>query len=347
VAVVLLLLGPGSVSAQERSRPGAGSVLDLAVPERAAAARIRAEARARLVDAMTNDTTAESPPDVLREQASARYDAILQVFPNDVDALIERGLALAQFERVMADGHQERRIDEAIASLERAREVDPTRDAATIASELAVLRTRRQEHALAAGEYERALAALEDLPLLSPMEYLPYSRRERGWALLFLPPSEQTLVGNWAEVTMLAGDPTSAIDRYRRAFALAETSSITAALALWGLALAQERSGSHADAIETVLRAIDVDETRGDRSGTFAMLHQEGVFFEPACEIHAYESLGHEALARRASTAEGRAREWTAARLSARFFLAEGGAQSIYRDVAVAAEARLTALLAH
>ena len=105
--------------------------------------------------------------------------------------------------------------------------------------------------------------------------------------------------------------------------------------------------------METALRAIDADHSADltrrarlvDRYGAFTVLHLDGVFFEPPCEIHAYEALGHEALATRASTAEGRTAEWTAARLSARFFLAEGGRASPYADVITRAEQRLSALL--
>ena len=50
VLVACGLAIPASARAQERSRPGAGSVLDVASIDRAAALRIRAEARALLAD---------------------------------------------------------------------------------------------------------------------------------------------------------------------------------------------------------------------------------------------------------------------------------------------------------
>lgn len=347
-AASLALAGPAA--AEGGSRPGAGSVLDLALLERSAALRIRAEARARLIDALdpTRDTALGPAPDVLLEQAIARYDVVLESFPGDVDAWLERGRALAAFHRFMADGHEEMRVDEAIASYERARALDPEREAAALAFELAVLRTRRGDYAGASLEYARADAARELLPL-----GLPYmvSRRERALAQLFSPAPIERVLANWAEVTMLSGDAAAAITRYRAAFDAAARGSDSAALALWGLALAEERTGSHGDAIETALRAIDADAgsphraTIAARYGAFAVLHDEGVFFEPACEIHAYESLGHEALATRASTAEGRHAEWTAARHSARYFLAEGGRSSPYASTAIAADARLGALL--
>lgn len=329
-------------------------MLDVATVDRAAATRIRPEARARLLDALDGerDIGLGPAPDVLLEQAIARYDAVLEVFPDDVDAWLEQGRALAAFRRFMADGREETRIDAAIAAYEHARSLDPSREAAFVAFELAVLRTRHGDYAAASAEYQRASELRELYPSM-PQHRI--SRREFVLVYLFLPQSIESTLANWAEVTMLAGDPTAAADRYRDALAQARPASDSAALALWGLALAQERSGSHADAIETALRAIDGDHsaahpTRADvvhRYGAFAILHVEGVFFEPACEIHAYESLGHEALAQRAATPEGRTAEWTAARLSARFFLAEGGRASIYAATASEAEARLSQLLTH
>ena len=340
----LVALSSQAAFAQERSRPGAGSVLDVALVDRAAAIRIRAEARARLLDALGGES--DVPRDVLLEQAIGRYDAVLEVFPHDVDAQLERARALAAFQRTAADGHVERRLDEAITAYEAARAIDPRREPAFVAFELAVLHTQRGEMAAAEAEYARAFDSRDLYPAM-PMHEITH--RELGLIVLFAAPSDETVLANWAEVTMLAGDPHAAIHRYRAAIDLAARGSDSAALALWGLALAEERAGSHADAIETALRAIDADQSaiRATHAfavaphGAFEVLHLGGVFFEPACEIHAYESLGHEALASRASTDAARTAERRAARLSARFFLAEGGSASPYARVAVAAEARL------
>lgn len=350
--VALALAVAPIASAQERSRPGSGSVLDLAIPDRAAALRIRAEARVRLVDALDGDRDVGlgPAPDVLLEQAVARYDAVLRTFPDDVDAWLERGRALAAFSRTLADGHVETHWSDAIASYERARALAPRREESFVAFELAVLRTRTGDYAGASAEYARSYEARGLFPDGPDYEV---SRREAGIALLFWPPGAETTLENWAEVTMLSGEPAAAVERYQAALEVATTHSDSAALVLWGLALAEERAGSHSDALETALRAIDADPSPGhpergrlvERHGAFSVLHLDGLFFEPPCEIHAYESLGHEALATRASTPEGRAAEWTAARLAARFFLAEGGRSSPYVDVATAAEARLGALL--
>jgi tetratricopeptide (TPR) repeat protein len=353
IACALALAATSVAHAQDGARPGSAGVLDLAIPVRAAALRIRATARTHLIEGLAAraDAPTESSRDVLIEQAIGRYDATLAVFPRDVDALIEDAHALSAIEHLDADGHPESFIARAIERYEAARALDPHRDEASIAFQLAVLHAQRREFAAASAEYERAYGAralhVVAVPFLS-------SVREGLLASIHSEATDGTLLANWAEATMLAGDPQAAIERYRAALAEAAALSDSAALTLWGLALAEERAGSHADAIESALRAIDADHSATeparaalvDRHGHFALLHVPGVFFEPACEIHAYESLGHEALATRASTAEGRAAEWTAARLSARFFLAEGGRASIYASTAEAAEARLTSLLA-
>ena len=131
----LVSLASQAAFAQERSRPGAGSVLDVAIVDRAAAIRIRAEARARLLDALAGES--DVPRDVLLEQAIGRYDAVLEVFPDDVDARLEQARALAAFHRTAADGHVERRIDEAITAYEAARAIEPRREPAFVAFELA------------------------------------------------------------------------------------------------------------------------------------------------------------------------------------------------------------------
>ena len=125
------------------------------------------EARARLADALDGDrdVTIGPAPDVLIEQAVARYDAVLEVFPEHVDALLEQGVALAHFARTMPDGTIELRVDEAIAALEHARRIDPERDAGAVSFELAVLYTRRGDLAHAEREYAAAYARLAPYPV--------------------------------------------------------------------------------------------------------------------------------------------------------------------------------------
>ncbi len=354
-SLVGLLAAPtgGRAQASAGTRPGYGGVLDTAVGERAAARRIQIEARSRLLEAIdpVRDDTLGPADETLIEQAIARYDVVLAVFPDDVDVWLERGLALSHFRRTLPDGTVERRIEEAVVSLGRARELDPAREAGWLASQLALLRTEQHDYRTAGEEYARALAA--ETPYPTSLEY-GVSHMEMIAVYLFAPPPAPTVLGNWAEVMMLDGDAAHAIDLYRRALATASRGSASAALALWGLALAEERAGSHADAMADALRAIDADPIAHDttagaalaaRHGVFAALHLSGVFFEPACEIHAYEALGHEASAVRARNDEARASELAAALRSTRYFLAEGGRASIYVGTAERAEVRLSRAL--
>ncbi len=332
-------------------------MLDVASIDRAAALRIRAEARALLADSFRwvgEEPARATPSDVLVEQAMARYESVLALQSDDPTLWVELGLTRARFHRVQADGRSEERIDGAIAALERARALSAETAEVTVASELASLRAHRADFAGAAAEWEHAWQARETAPplILAQPSLLPMTTREVGLLLLLggARQPDTTILANWAEMQMLSGDAAGAIERYRRAIATAPAPSLSAALARWGLALAEERSGAHEDALETVLEAVEADRARlgaGDEAaGDFAALHDDAVFFEPACEIHAYEALGHEALATRASTDEGRAAAWTQALRSTRYFLAEGGRASLYADTARDAEARLSARLA-
>ena len=83
-----------------------------------------------------------------------------------------------------------------------------------------------------------------------------------------------------------------------------------------------------------------------NRFGSFAALHEEGVFFEPECELRAYEALGHEALAAEASTVEGRRARLSSALRGWRSFLSEGGRDGLWAARAEEAIARLEATLA-
>lgn len=353
VACGLALAAPAPAQAQERSRPGAGSVLDVASLDRAAALRIRAEARARLADAAAPSRGGD-PADVLLEEAIARYEAVSTVFPDDASVWLELGIALARFERQDADGRHVERIDDAIRALERARALSPDAAEIIVASELAALRAHRQDFAGAAAEWQRVWDARESVAPIAEAQslLLPLAQREATLHELLGASSldAATVHGNWAEMRMLAGDAAGAVEQYRFAVGAARVGSRAVALGLWGLALASERAGAHEEALESALSAMDADHARRSAHGAstendFAALHEEGVFFEPACEIHAYEALGHEALATRASTDEGRAVEWARALRSTRYFLAEGGRSSIYADAARDAEARLAALL--
>src|SRR5262249_44124521 len=129
--------------------------------------------------------------------------------------------------------------------------------------------------------------------------------------------------------------------------------SVTRVLALWGLALALDRSGDHREAIASARLAIQGDPFAApspddarfgiDREahGPTALLHSRLVFFEPAYEIYGYDAIGWEALA---SEEGGASRDelLVRARRSWAAFLAGGGNAGIYGAHATAALARVS-----
>ena len=70
------------------------------------------------------------------------------------------------------------------------------------------------------------------------------------------------------------------------------------------------------------------------------------MFFEPECEIRAYEALGHEALAAHATSPEGRRARLESALASWRAFLSEGGREGLWAARAEESARHIEALLA-
>lgn len=91
------------------------------------------------------------------------------------------------------------------------------------------------------------------------------------------------IVSNAAELYMATGRLDEAITKYKRALELRDE-----ALYGYGLALALERDGQGAKAREVMFHYAYGDRMRS--------LHQNGVFFVPAGDIHAYKALGYESL---------------------------------------------------
>jgi hypothetical protein len=167
---------------------------------------------------------------------------------------------------------------------------------------------------------------------------------------MFAPSAPELLAMNQAEVEMLGGDLASARAHYEEAVAGSEATSLELALSLFGLALAEERAGSHLEALETAHRASSTwvpnlqdrdDQALLAQHGPLAPLHHPDVTFEPRWERHAYEALTHEALAARASDPEQADLERRRARRSLRTFFSVGGNASRYADVARAALTRV------
>ncbi|MDQ3034830.1 MAG: tetratricopeptide repeat protein, partial [Myxococcota bacterium] len=284
-------------------RAGEPSWGDYVSPERRTARQLRRDGLVRLLDALgSTGQGLGPPPEVLFEQALIRFERARRALPQDPDLLYFTALALGGWHR-MVDGHVERRTDEAIAAYEELRRVDPDYHADRVAFELALLRSRRGEHTEAVAEYRRVI----DAAMLDPAPP-PYAitDRERQLARLYVAVSPATAHLNLAENTMMIGDLDSAIAAYRRAADLSSDDPVTRVLALWGLALALDRSGDTRDAMATARRAIQGDPYPVDvpplgidhqAHGPMAILHGHGVFFEPAYELDAYDAIGWEAMA--------------------------------------------------
>lgn len=195
-----------------------------------------------------------------------------------------------------------RRDDEALALFVQLRSLDPGFEAMEVAFSLGILHTRSRDFEAAAEEYQRAIARA-----LTPNSV--------HWS-------------NLAEVTMLAGDVEAAAGYYERAIEVAEVDGGETVLALWGLAVALDRLGEHRRSLEV---AGDALSTGG---GTMEPLRMNGVFFEPAYEVHWYEGLGHAVLAAQAPDAEARSRSEEASATSFRRYLEEGGHESPWAALA-------------
>jgi tetratricopeptide (TPR) repeat protein len=311
---------------------------------------------ARLLDALgSRDTVFDDRQDVMLDRALLRFERARRAMPDDPELAFYIAYALTRWRRVGADGAVEDRSDEAMAEWRRLRALDPGFLPDRVAYELAMLHMRRQEFREARAEYERSLAALVPQPVMPfYLMFAPPPGQEGQLYLLYSMIDEANLRGNLAEVTMLVGDLRAAIVHYDAAIRLAD-SAVTRNLAQWGRALALERSGDHNAALEAASRAMREDPIRGHpdyahltrRHGSFAILHLPFVFFEPACEIHAYEALGHEASSRADGVeASAHRRDLARALRSWRRYLSEGGAVTRFGNEARAEVERLERLTA-
>lgn len=228
------------------------------------------------------------------ENAIARLREAEQLAPDNPEVLHALGVALREWERPgpLDACRAQRRDEEAIAVFERLRQRHPQHRPATVAFDLAILYTRTLQ-------FDRASQCYADgAPLEINTAQLPI------------------LFSNWAEVTMLAGHLMEAVRLYQRALDLSSERR-EYLLPLWGMAVALDRLGERDSALEHATRALHAE------GGSMAILHSDGVFFEPESEIHYYEGLGHEALSQlpgsdTAAELEQAAQSWRA-------FFATGG----------------------
>jgi tetratricopeptide (TPR) repeat protein len=129
---------------------------------------------------------------------------------------------------------------------------------------------------------------------------------------------------NLAEAEMHLGNMAEAVDTYREALRISEhtpVSSEIAPLAVWGLAVALDRSGDLAAAENHARFAVELERSMGLRpeASAFvsALLHAaDVVFFFPAYEIYWYDGLGASAVAKATTNPVEVARLWRIAERS-------------------------------
>ncbi len=211
--------------------------------------------------------------------ALARFTLARSHVPDDPELLFFHARALALYERpVPGSRRTERRDADAIALYERLHQVAPDHRAEEVGFELGILYTRVRDFPKAIAAYERSVThSLADDQ--TPISY-----------------------SNMAEVRMMSGDLQGAVADYERAVALSRAGGPlhgrSLALSLFGLAVALDRLGEHGGAVEKAGDAVSAG------GGSVGVLRSDGVFYEPAAEIHWYEALGHLAMADDAGPAE-------------------------------------------
>lgn len=204
--------------------------------------------------------------------AILRFEHAITLAPQSKRAWYFLAYALSRFEHFdRQSGITVRRDDEAIAAFEHLQTLDPLFRATEVGFELGLLNTRVGSFVAAVREYQRSIQ---------------YALTPENTAVTY---------SNMAEVRMMDGDLIGAVRDYERAIHLSRNMNSPDArgLPLFGLAVALDRLGETSEAGARALEAVNVGMG-------IDILHRNGVFFEPACEVHYYEALGNRALAERA-----------------------------------------------
>jgi tetratricopeptide (TPR) repeat protein len=235
---------------------------------------------------------------------------------------IQRRLAVRdRFEIGAADAN----LRTARAMLERAladKSPDPR-----LRFDLGLVYLRLEEHAKARAVLLAALAELPDHPaadeawlrLAFACGHLGDHECERRSYLQVLQRtteelSRSTPILNLAETEMHLGNLREAIDGYREALRIAGRvpSGDTGPLAVWGLAVALDRSGDRVGGEREARFAHELSRSIGKPE----LLRSPDVFFVPSYEVHWYEGLGAAALAKQATSGSDIVRLWRAAEMS-------------------------------
>lgn len=210
------------------------------------------------------------------------------------------------------------RHEDAIAILEPALAMAPDHaEAARAFLTLAYAHAKRDEPMFERDAYVKYLARL-------------YDDRAKSIALL-----------NLAEAEMRIGRLKEAVSGYKDAFDLAssipnsQSSSETATLAAWGLAVAQDRTGDSFAAERTAELALRLDPEMK------LIAHGENVFFVPEYERLYYLGIGAESMAKHAE-ASARVDAWRDAELAWKAYVVRANAKDKWLAFAKAHAARAT-----
>ena len=248
---------------------------------------------ARILAGRAQRALREQPNNPPRHVAAAWYEGAIQrcrraleLTPNDPEALFLLAVLYSVYEEPRPGRAPRRMVEEAIAAFEALRRDHADFRPAEVASELAILHSRNHDDVRAVEEYERALRFPGNLS----------------------PEAASTISSNLAESYMMLQRLPEAVRMYRRAIELVgqDTADLRPlVLARFGLAVALDRHGEHAEALREAERA----RTAGH--GMDALTSQ-GVFFQPDSEVHFYLALGHMAAAAAAPETERASALWLA-----------------------------------
>ena len=316
--IVILCFAPALAAAQPTTPARSEFWESISEPSHRRARTLMRHGLTRLMEA--EEAYGMSRRAVLVEGGLTHLRLARELAPRDPAIQFALATALSRNDELLRDGTRRARTNEAIEAFEALRRLDPLYEAAAVAFELGILRTKGRDFVRAAAEYQTALALA-----LSANETI-------------------TVEGNLAEVSMLGGELEVAIPHFTRCVSLARGAGAVGeqslVLCLFGLAVALDRGGEPTEALARAREAVSL------QGGTMTALRAEGVFFEPAYEIHHYEGLGQLALsALEANDLDRRAR-LAGARVSFTRYLDEGGATGLYADAARRRLAELDALLA-
>jgi TonB family protein len=193
----------------------------------------------------------------LLEDALAAFSEACRASPRNTAAWFFKGRVLMDLERMKP----------AIAALRRARRLDASYNAYSLAFDLGIAYSKTGSFERAVLEYDRA-----ERVLLASGERLQATRGRRS-----------VLNGNAAEALMALGRLDEAIQRYREALS---QGGANRTLIRWGLAVAYDRDEQVSKAMAEARAAITADP--GMRE-----LTRDSVFFIPQGDIHYYFGLGN------------------------------------------------------